>query len=71
MVYGLAGSVLVMVLEMVLFIMRAVQMEHAYEQGGDNKRNTNVGKHQSRQGVVSSLEETTITPVLQDKIKSL
>eukprot|EP01034_Spumella_vulgaris_P023476 gene23476-29693_t len=29
MIYGLAASVLMMVLEMVLFIMRAVQMEHA------------------------------------------
>ncbi len=32
MIYGLAASVLMMVLEMVLFIMRAVQMEHACEQ---------------------------------------
>lgn len=41
MIYGLAASVLMMVLEMVLFIMRAVQMEHACEHRSNQEKEGN------------------------------
>jgi hypothetical protein len=43
MIYGLAASVLMMVLEMVLFIMRAVQMEHACEHRSSSQEKDGKG----------------------------
>ncbi len=66
MIYGLAASVLVMVLEMVLFIIRAVRMEYVCEQGGGYKEKT---VHHF-EPVDISMDEDTVAASTNDTSKS-
>ena len=70
MVCGLAAAVLMMVLEMVLYILRAVQMEHSYEHSGGarkTQRAIEVTKDRSAHRDVINGAETVTSSVLKDK----